>query len=197
MNLNLGCGFNHIQGFLNVDSEPLTRPDQVVNLEILPWPWTDSKFQQVVALHVFEHLGESTAAWLGIMQELWRVCEPNAIIRIAVPHPRHDNFLHDPTHVRAVTPVGLAMFDQLRNLRDLEAGGQETKLGLFAGVDFEVIEVEHDFEEPWASQLKAGLITREKAERDLRQLSNVCYQVRITLRAVKPARGGDWKKRFK
>src|SRR5262245_14771360 len=110
MRLNLGCGFDQRAGFLNVDKMPACRPDLVVDLEALPWPWPDDAADEVVLRHTLEHLGQSPELYLGIVKELWRVCRNGATVSITVPHPRHDNFLGDPTHVRAVTPQGLELF---------------------------------------------------------------------------------------
>ena len=52
--------------------------------------------------HVLEHLGRDTDTFLAIWKELYRVAAPGATVRIVVPHPRHQDFLQDPTHVRAM-----------------------------------------------------------------------------------------------
>ena len=61
--------------------------------------------------HVLEHLGQRTAVYSYILSELYRVCYHGATITIVVTHPRHDDFLHEATHLRAVT-VGLSMFHE-------------------------------------------------------------------------------------
>lgn len=190
--LNIGCGFNRLEGYLNVDREALCRPDQVADLETFPWPWPDNHFEHVVANHALEHMGATTEGWIGIIRELWRVCAPGAKIEISVPHPNHENFMHDPTHVRAITPIGLAMFDQSRNLRDFENGGQETKLGLFTGVDFDIEQVGYDLSDPWRTAYVNGEITAQQAEAEMLQKNNVCIQIRVLMRVVKPGRGEGW-----
>src|SRR5947208_13026944 len=97
LKLNLGCGQNHRPGYVNVDRAG--SPDVKWDLEQFPWPWEDSSVGEVVMFHVLEHLGESTATYLKIIQEIYRVCQDGAAIQITVPHPRHDDFLNDPTHV--------------------------------------------------------------------------------------------------
>jgi len=56
-----------------------------------------------------------------MIRELYRVCAPDARVRILAPHPRHDDFINDPTHVRIITPVLLTLFDRQRNLQWIEA----------------------------------------------------------------------------
>jgi SAM-dependent methyltransferase len=192
MRLNLGCGFSPLPQFVNVDREERCRPDVVWDLERAPWPWKDNCIDEIWAIHTLEHLGQTPAQWLAIVGEIYRVLRPDGRLVAVVPHPRHVNFLHDPTHVRAVTPIGLAMFDQQRNLNDLNAGGRETKLGLMTGVDLELLGVELELEEPWRTLAREGNISREALEADLRLKNNVCAEVKMVLRAVKPGRGDGW-----
>lgn len=177
---------------MNVDCEPLCKPDVLHDLETTPWPFSDNQFDFIIANHCLEHLGETRAAWFGIIGEIYRILKPGGEMHVSVPHPRHDNFLHDPTHVRVVTPVGLAMFDQIRNIRDFESGGQETKLGLFSGVDLEVTGVGHDLMDPWKSAFERGDLKEPELEMILATQNNICHQVQILIKAHKPARGADW-----
>lgn len=188
MKLNMGCGFNKLDGYLNVDREASCKPNQIVDFESLPWPWPDNSFDEVLAFHTLEHLGEKSAVYLGIMKELWRVLKPNGLLKIAVPHFRHENYFHDPTHVRMITPIGLAMFDQMRNQQDIDAKGQETKLGIYLEIDFEPLEIYFDLAEPWKSMQERNEISNQDLNDALNKYNNVCYQVRVLMRAVKPGR---------
>lgn len=177
---------------MNVDCEALCKPDVLHNLEVFPWPFEDNSVDFIQASHVLEHLGESRAAWFSIMGEMYRILKPGGEVHVLVPHPRHDNFLHDPTHIRVVTPVGMAMFDQIRNIGDFESGGQETKLGLFTGIDFEVTRVGHDFMDPWKTAFEKGELTEDQLHVILATQNNICHQVQILIKAHKPARGNAW-----
>jgi len=192
MKLNLGCGFRKQPGYINIDLDPLCRPDQVLNLEETPWPFEDNSVDEILADHTLEHIGATPSVWLAIWKEIWRVCKPDAQVIIAVPHPRHDNFITDPTHVRPVMPGTIAMLDQTRNIRDFENGGQETKLGLMNGVDLDLQEVAFELNEPWASAQAQQRISKDDLQRDLAVLNNVCVQIRMRVRIVKPQRGADW-----
>lgn len=134
MKLNLGCGYNKKQGYVNIDSDLECNPDLCFDLTTKNWPIEDSTVDEVIATHILEHL-EGTAGYLTFWKELYRVCQHDATINIEVPHWKHETFYHDPTHVRAVTPVGIAMFDQQRNQTNTDG---ETKLGFMCRVDFEM-----------------------------------------------------------
>lgn len=60
-----------------------------------------------IASHILEHLPGET--FVHFLQELYRVCKADAEIGVILPWPRHDIFLNDPTHCRAVMPATLVM----------------------------------------------------------------------------------------
>ncbi len=186
LRLNLGCGTRKLANYLNVDKMAACAPDAVVDIERLPWPWPDGSVEEVMMSHVLEHVGRDTDSYLGIIRELWRVCRRGARIHIAVPHPRHNHFLDDPTHVRAITPDGLRLFSQRLNREWAEQGASNTPLGIYLGVDFEVEAVEYDIDEPWNGQLQRGEITERELAVAEGRYNNVVSQIRITLRAEKP-----------
>jgi predicted SAM-dependent methyltransferase len=133
--LNLGCGYKHEEGWINVDSDETCNPDLCFDLTKPNWPVETSTITEVMAKHVLEHL-EGTEGYLTFWKELYRVCADGAMVNIEVPHWEHETFYHDPTHVRAVTPIGIAMFDQDRNQQMLMNNDGETKLGFMCKVDF-------------------------------------------------------------
>ena len=52
MKLNLGCGFDHREGWLNVDSFPECRPDRLLDIEATPWKLPTDGFDEVLMKHV-------------------------------------------------------------------------------------------------------------------------------------------------
>jgi hypothetical protein len=140
MKLHLGCGYKHLEGWVNVDQDPKCNPDEVFDLTKPDWPIDDNSVEEVLMEHVLEHI-EGTEGYATLWKEIHRVCKKGAVIKIEVPHWKHDTFIHDPTHVRAVTPIGLAMMDQERNESDRVNNGRETKLGFIWGIDFQMLTV--------------------------------------------------------
>ncbi|MDA0240773.1 MAG: hypothetical protein O3A84_12210 [Proteobacteria bacterium] len=185
MRLNLGCGLNKIDGFINVDKEAACVPDQVVDLEQFPWPFDDDVAEEVVLSHTLEHLGEDRDTYLTIIKELYRICRHGALVRIAVPHPRHDDYLQDPTHVRPILPAQFSLFSKRQNREWAEQGYANTPLALYLEVDFEIEGVELMPDEPWLSKLRAGEITSESLAEMVTHQNNIIREARIDLRVVK------------
>lgn len=186
LRLNLGCGHRKLAGFVNVDKFAACGPDAVVDLECFPWPWADGSVVEVQMIHVLEHLGAAPDTYLAIMKELWRVCGHGARVHLVVPHPRHDSFLNDPTHVRAVTGDGLLMFSQKANREWMAQGAANTPLGVYLGIDFDLVATEIELDPFWQQRLASGVVTREQVFEAARRENNVIRQTRFTLQAVKP-----------
>lgn len=186
MKFNMGCGVNRREGYLNVDAAAACEPDEVWDLEQTPWPWPDSCAEEVQFIHSLEHMGGDPKVFLALMSELYRILAPGGEAIIHVPHPRHDNFLNDPTHVRAITPAVLALFDREQNDQWIAAGGANTPLAHYTGVDFRITETRTVLAEPYASQMKAGAITAAEVGAFLAQRNNVAVEFRIRMVARKP-----------
>ena len=120
MKLNLGCGNKIIDGYINVDKFDTYNVDIKHDLEKFPYPFEDDTVEEIILSHVLEHIGQSPDIFIKIIKELYRICKNQALIEISVPHPRHDNFISDPTHVRPITIFGLSLFD-----RDLNEMGKK------------------------------------------------------------------------
>jgi hypothetical protein len=183
LKLNLGSGQNPLAGYVNVDL--YGSPDVRWNLEEFPWPWASDSVTEVRMSHVLEHLGQSPSVFIGVMKELHRVCRHGAQILILVPHPRHDFYLGDPTHVRPILPETLELFSLKRNLAWAAGGLPNTPLARYHSVDFDLEETQIVLDEPYASQLADGRLTREEVVAIARRYNNVVTEMRMTLRVVK------------
>jgi len=188
LKLNLGSGYRKMDGYLNADKYADAQPDLVLDLEVLPWPFPDNCATHVNLSHVLEHVGRDSATFLAMVQELWRVCAPGAQILIRVPHPRHDNFLGDPTHVRPIMPATLQAFDQEINRDWIATGSSATPLGVMLGVDFQVMSVEYIPDAQWKKKLDAGAISVEQLFEAAGAQNNVLDELIFNWTAHKPPR---------
>lgn len=80
--LNLGCGEQKKEGYVNVDWSPLNRPDVVHDLNVLPYPFEDASFDEIEIFHVLEHLDKPFA----VMKELHRILKRGGSLHVKVPH---------------------------------------------------------------------------------------------------------------
>lgn len=187
LKLNLGCGMNHLDGWLNVDNSAASNPDLAYDLEQTPWPWPDSSADALRFNHSLEHMGQDTKTFLAIMGEIYRVGRDGAEVEISAPHPRHDSFLYDPTHVRAITPEMLLMFDKDKNEQWVRASASNSPLGLYLSIDLQMIEATMILDEPYLSQFRSGELKGDEISRLARERNNVIVECRIKLRVRKPA----------
>ena len=188
--LNLGCGKDRRPGWLNVDKFAASKPDRVIDLEIAPWPLPDDCASEVLLKHVLEHLGRDSDTFLAIWRELYRVCAPGASVRIVVPHPRHQDFLQDPTHVRPIVPELFTHFSLQWNRRWAEQGLPGTPLAEYLGVDFSIVSVDLRLDPHWQKWLDADPSRRQEIDRAIRTHNDVVQEVDVVLRAEKPFGGG-------
>jgi hypothetical protein len=185
MKLNMGCGYRKLEGWVNVDLSPKCQPDLVCDLESLPWPWKDDSVDEVLFNHSLEHMGQDPRTFLGMMKELYRVCEDQARIEIVVPHPRHDDFIGDPTHVRVITPGVLVLFNREFNDEVKSKGGLNTPLAHYLGVDFCIQDCITKLSEPYATQYREKQLSDDELELLCRERNNVALAYRIVLVARK------------
>lgn len=181
----MGCGHNRQAGYVNVDAAPQCEPDEVWNLERTPWPWADSCAEEVLFIHSLEHMGAETGAFLGIMKELYRICAPGARVVVHVPHPRHDSFLNDPTHVRPITGQVLALFDKTLNDTWKTKGSANSPLAHYTDVDFTIIDHRQILSPRYSTMLDAKQISPEELELCADERNNVVQELRITMEARK------------
>lgn len=84
MKLNLGCGFKHKQGFINIDSAKECKPDKLHDLNKTPYPFKDNSVDYIYTYHALEHLDRMK--FIKVLNELYRISKHNAIWEIHVPY---------------------------------------------------------------------------------------------------------------
>jgi ubiquinone/menaquinone biosynthesis C-methylase UbiE len=181
----MGCGLNKVDGFVNVDKFAECHPDVQMDLEALPWSFGDNEADEVLFHHSLEHIGADPKIFLGMMKELYRVSKPDAKIQINVPHPRHDNFIGDPTHVRIISPQVLSLFSKKNNQYWQKIGAPNSQLALYLDVDFEIVRAEQVVERAYMERLQKKEISEQELMAFINERNNVVAEYKITLRVVK------------
>lgn len=96
MKLNLGCGNDYREGYVNVDKVAGVA-DVLHDLDRFPYPWDDDSIDEVLMHHVLEHLTDIEM----VLDEIWRILKAGGKLLIWVPHFSHFQALTHPQHKHA------------------------------------------------------------------------------------------------
>jgi predicted SAM-dependent methyltransferase len=177
--LNLGCGGKKLDGYVNVDRVPNANPDVVLDIGRDVFPWPDNSVEGIQIWHVLEHMHPEQ--FIHCLKEMYRVCVAGALVGIIVPHPRHDVFVNDPTHVHAVTPAGMAIFSKKHDNEIRAMGAEVTSYSEWLGVDFEL-------QEPVTKVLDPHVdprIDKKTLDEMERTMNNIIVEYRFKMKVMK------------
>ncbi|MGH8764481.1 MAG: glycosyltransferase [Burkholderiales bacterium] len=189
LRVNLGCGVQRIDGWVNVDREPQAGPDMLFDIGgEARWPLGDDSVVEANASHVLEHL--SSDGFRRFFQELYRVCRDGAAIHLRVPNPTHDWFWTDPEHVRPVLPATLEMLNREQCRVLMVAGDTKTPLAVYWDVDFVLQKAVFTLDPQFDEQRAREGISDEEVIRRARHQNNIVgeYVMDIVARKPVPAR---------
>lgn len=181
MKLNLGSGVKRFPDFINVDSDPGCNPDYVLRLGKDAFPFEDDTVDEVLAYHVFEHIRDG---FFYFLKDLYRICKHNAIIDVRVPHPRHDVFLGDLTHIRAIT---------IENMRPLSKTWCETQKYIIESwsglanqleVDFEIFDYSYILDDTF-KQIIQGIENDDQINWMARSMNNTITEIHFKMMVIK------------
>ncbi len=106
MKLNLGCGNDKKQGYINIDVSKEVKPNKIWDLEKTPLPFKENSIDEILAFHILEHINN----FIPLMHDLHRICKNRAILKVKTPFYSSLGQFNDPTHVRFFTPFSFDYF---------------------------------------------------------------------------------------
>lgn len=170
--LNVGCGRNVIDGWINLDRIALPGVDVVADIDSCaehPLPIPDNHVDEFLLSHVLEHLHNP----LPLMQELHRIAVPDALAVVRIPYGSSDDAFEDPTHVRQYFHNSFGYFSQPFYWR-----------------------ADYGFRGDWHAERVSLLLPKDDNEglsvdeimQKVRTLRNQVKEMIVELRAIKPAR---------
>jgi SAM-dependent methyltransferase len=77
-----------------MDVNPRADADVIHDLDDLPYPFADDRFDEVIGRHVIEHVRDPMA----VMTELHRITRPGGVIKLVAPHWTNPDWSTDLTH---------------------------------------------------------------------------------------------------
>jgi SAM-dependent methyltransferase len=124
--LDVGCGINKLPGAIGIDRNPSSRADVLCDLDHSSYPFRDSSFDRLQAIHVIEHVSDV----IRTMEEFHRVVRDGGEVFVVTPHYTDFSSFCDPTHRWHLNSFSLRYFGE-------EHGG----FGYYSAARFEEISV--------------------------------------------------------
>lgn len=87
MKLNLGCGNDIKEGYVNVDFRQTHPSVMLVDLSVFPWPFGDASADEILMLDFLEHFPYAQTE--RIILECYRVLKPDGTVVVQVPDGEH------------------------------------------------------------------------------------------------------------
>ena len=106
--LNLGCGKNYLEGYVNLDYNKNIKADIYHDLDKFPYPFKNNEFDLIYCSHILSHVSDLNKT----LKELYRILKPDGILHLRVPHFSNGNGYADLTIRRT---FGWYSFDMLFN----------------------------------------------------------------------------------
>ena len=109
LKLNLGCGRDIQEGFINLDKQELKGVDVVHDVEQFPYPFEDNSMDHINATMILEHICPKN--FIPIMNECWRILQAGKTMFIGVPIAGAWLDFQDPTHCNHIGECTMRYFD--------------------------------------------------------------------------------------
>lgn len=101
--VNIGCGMDYRQGWLNTDISTTAKCDVVHDIRTERLPVEDGEVDVVYASGVLEQILLNEHL-LFAFNEVWRVLKPGGEFQVVVPNAEHSIAFQDPYDVRKFVP---------------------------------------------------------------------------------------------
>ena len=160
MIVDIGCGAKKLNGAFGLDRRKRPGVDIICDFENAV-PLRTNSVDVVYMSHIMEHIRDL----IPFLEEVYRVCRPEAEVRVIVPYYTSRGAFRDPTHVRFITEDTFQYFES------------PTSYGI--KTDFRIEKIDFDMRKPFR------YFPKYFQKRFRRYLWNVVDNMSVTLRAVK------------
>ena len=107
MKLNLGCGKDIMEGYVNVDKMNIPGVNVVCDISKDVLPFEDDSCDGIILKHVLEHIFDLDK----LLEEVYRISKDGCHIRIQTPYFSHESAFSNYQHVRRFTWTTFDLFD--------------------------------------------------------------------------------------
>jgi hypothetical protein len=81
--LHFGCGKRRLEGFLNIDRDPVSGCEYRMDAANDPWPWKPGTIERIEAYHFIEHLSEAEGR--EFMRRCHEALQPGGVLVLECP----------------------------------------------------------------------------------------------------------------
>ena len=124
MKLNLGCGNDKREGYVNCDISSKVNPDKIVDIT-KKLPFKNNSVEEILMNHVLEH----TQKPIDVLKEFYRICKNDAIIKLRVPYFSHESAFSMIDHYSFYTWTTFDCLDESHECHWQGIGNFKTNLG--------------------------------------------------------------------
>ena len=137
MKLNIGCGKDLKEGYVNLDVVDYGG-NQIHDLNKFHYPVEENTFDEIYASHILEHLDN----FHNTVSELYRIAKPDGIIIVYAPFFLNTKYFGEPDHK---IPFSIRTFDNYefignRELKFYEKWKLDHRTNYEGKAQFEIIE---------------------------------------------------------
>ncbi|RZD30723.1 hypothetical protein CXT76_01820 [Candidatus Parvarchaeota archaeon] len=132
--LNFGCGVDIKKNWDNIDIHKNPKLTKSFDFNKFPYPIKDNSYDYIYVKHVLEHLWEPEK----VLRELWRICKPDSIIEILVPHCSNSGAYDGFQHIRYFNEHSFKIFvydsrriENKEKFKILKLYSEPSKIGKF------------------------------------------------------------------
>lgn len=90
ININLGCGNNPQDGYINYDKYPIDDRVKYIDLNVLPLPFKDNSVDEILLSHVLEHLFYP----YEVIMECYRILKKGGVLYVNLPTTMRASLCH-------------------------------------------------------------------------------------------------------
>lgn len=110
----LGFGKLEWDDLVTVDIDPNCGADVIHDLNVTPWPFGESEFDNISAFEVLEHLGQQGdyKSFFAHFHEIWRILKPGGHLFATCPSYKSKWAWGDPSHRRVINDGSIAFLSQ-------------------------------------------------------------------------------------
>jgi len=105
--LSLGCGRDIRPDHVNLDLVSADGVDVVHDLNVVPLPFEDGRFEEIRCDSILEHV-----EYVKLLRDIHRIMAPGGRLLVQVPHFSSPSAYENPQHIRYFTSQTLGYFVQ-------------------------------------------------------------------------------------